>query len=143
MSWGGGIKRDKIDIILSKLVREAANHICQHCGLDHSGCTGKNDAAHVFGRRTKSTRYHSENLICLCKKCHQWFTENPILFEKFCKDHMGEARLDELCLRHNKPRQYKKWEKDEMYHYYKGQYGGLLVQRADGFTKQYEVIPYD
>jgi len=105
------MKRDKFDIVFSKLIRSLAGHRCEYC---HKS-TGQIDCAHIFGRRHRHTRWDIDNAVALCRYHHRFFSENPILFFDWLNSHIGEEKLDSLRL---KAHQVKKWtaaEKTQLY----------------------------
>ena len=87
-----GIKRDPADIAFSNAVRMARGHTCEHCASEDR----QMHLAHIFGRRAKSVRWDTLNGLCLCSYCHREFTENPLDFEKWLRDYVGQGYLDIL-----------------------------------------------
>lgn len=108
---GEGMKRDKYDIVFSKLIRAMAGNKCEYCGK----MDGQIECAHIFGRRSKSTRWDITNAVSLCNFHHRHFTEHPVDFTRWLENYIGEEKLDALRIKAN---QVKKWgveEKEEMY----------------------------
>ena len=111
------MKRDKFDIVFSKLIRSLAGHKCEFCRKVDT----RVECAHIFGRRAKSTRWDINNAVSLCHYHHRYFTENPVLFFDWLSEYLGEERLDALRL---KSHQVKKWtsaEKTDLYSYLKAE----------------------
>ena len=84
------IKRDQADIWFSRAVRHRDKHTCQYCGQEGSDC------AHIYGRKTKSTRWSMDNAICLCRYHHRWFGENPLEFHRWLEMHYGVGHMEIL-----------------------------------------------
>ena len=87
-----GIKRCPADEAFSKAYRMSKGFICEHCGRSD----GKTEAAHIYGRRAKSVRWDTLNILCLCHTCHRTFTENPLDFETWLNGYLGQGYLDIL-----------------------------------------------
>jgi len=75
MGWshGNGIKVWAADSWFSKCIRQAANHICEHCRRAEA-----TDCAHIHGRRQFQLRWCKDNALALCRACHRHFEENPL-----------------------------------------------------------------
>jgi len=86
------IKRCPADIAFSTAYRMSRNYTCEHCGL----VGGHTEAAHIYGRSNKSTRWDTLNILCLCHTCHRTFTANPLDFETWLKGYVGNGYLDIL-----------------------------------------------
>ena len=111
------MKRDKYDIVFSKLIRSLAGHRCEYC----KKADGQIDCAHIFGRRHRHTRWDVDNAVALCRYHHRYFSENPVLFFDWLSAYLGDERLDALRL---KAHQVKKWtsaEKTDLYSYLKAE----------------------
>lgn len=137
-----GIKRDKYDAVVSDLVREMADYTCEHCGANFRHNTGVFDCSHYVGRRHAATRYDLDNLVGLCRGCHNYFGERP-------NDHMrmfikirGEGLEGLVHEKAHQIKKWKKWEKEEMYQYYKAELKRLEQLRADGVTGPIEIANY-
>jgi len=77
-----------------------------------SGSTGNLHAAHIFSRRSMSTRWDLDNGIPLGFFWHlRWAHQEPIKFHDFVKEYLGEEKLEQLRQRNAKV---KKWTIDEM-----------------------------
>jgi len=105
------MKRDKYDIVFSRLIRAMAGDQCEKCGRRE----GQLECAHIFGRRSKSTRWDLDNALCLCHSCHRHTTENPVLFFDWLRVYIGDDKLDELRLRAHSVKKWTQEEKDLMY----------------------------
>jgi HNH endonuclease len=86
------IKRCPADAAFSAAVRMSRNHTCEHC----KRTDGKMECAHIYGRRAKSVRWDTLNVLCLCHTCHRYFTANPLDFDVWLKRYLGQGYLDIL-----------------------------------------------
>ena len=83
----------KLDNLWSKVVRERDNYTCQHCGRHHKQV----QAAHIFSRNNKSTRWDPDNGVTLCYYCHiQWAHREPVEITKWVINRLGEKKFNEL-----------------------------------------------
>ena len=92
-----GIKREACDAHFSTVVRRKANFTCECCGKTD----GQMDCAHIWGRRCKSVRWSLDNAVCLCRGCHQYYTENPLAFSTWLSTAIGETAMDILNEKRN------------------------------------------
>lgn len=127
------LKRDKYDAIFSDLIRERADYTCERCGSQEPGRKSRAiHCAHIHGRRGRSTRWDIDNAVCLCAKCHFWFTDHPTEFTLWLEEYLGHAYLDIL---REKALNLKKWSKsdlEEMYEHYKKELRRIECLRNDG-----------
>jgi hypothetical protein len=78
------------DRLFSEYIRTRDDWQCRNCGSPkHPQC------AHVVSRRYRAIRWSSENAVCLCKRCHMKYTNDPIGWEKWVEDRWP-GRLAEL-----------------------------------------------
>jgi len=89
------VKRCPADIAFSKAVR-TARPACEYCGR-----TDTLEAAHIFGRRSKSVRWDTLNVVVLCHHHHRHFTENPLEFTRWLEGYVGRGYLDILNEKRN------------------------------------------
>lgn len=54
------------------------------------------EAAHIYSRSYKSVRWDTNNILCLCFRCHLHFTGNPLDFERWLQGYLGQGFLDLL-----------------------------------------------
>ena len=99
----------KLDKLVSEIIRKRGK--CEHCGKNI-----KLQVAHVFSRTYNSTRFYSDNLLCLCASCHWFFHKNPVLFGEWVKKHLGKKKYENLK---RKKEQIKKWIIQELEEIYK------------------------
>lgn len=121
------IKRDKLDAVVSDLVRERAGQYSEY-----SGQPGPLEACHIYGRRKKSVRYHPMNLVALTHFEHRHFTEHPLLFAQFIQAKLGPDKYHELCKLAVTPRKFTPRELEGLYLHYKAELERLRVARANG-----------
>lgn len=77
-----------------------------------SGDTNNIHAAHIFSRRSMSTRWDLDNGIPLGFYWHlRWAHQEPVKFYKFCEEYLGKEKLEQLGARNA---QIKKWTIEEM-----------------------------
>ena len=88
-----GVKKSRADHWFSRAVRLRDEHLCQNCGKLGTDC------AHIYGRRTKVTRWCALNALCLCRACHNWFGENPLEFGALIRRLYGDEREDVLMFK--------------------------------------------
>ena len=91
------VKRDPADIEFSKAVRMSRNNTCEHCG----NTDRQMHLAHIYGRRAKSIRWDTMNALCLDTHCHRTFTENPLDFDAWLKEYLGQGYIDILNHKRN------------------------------------------
>lgn len=53
-------------------------------------CAGSMQCCHLFSRRYRNTRWHTENAVPMCAAHHKWFDENPIEREDMIKAWLGD-----------------------------------------------------
>jgi hypothetical protein len=70
-------------------VMEFDNWACQNCG------TTKNlDAAHIEGRNVRpDLKFDPSNGVTLCRHCHGFFHQNPILFKIFTANYRSGSHM--------------------------------------------------
>ena len=94
-----------LDKEVSRVVRLRGS--CARCNK----CTML-QCAHIFSRRNMAVRFDLLNCIPLCYPCHMyWAHKEPIRFNDFVKEWLGEHKFNELKARANSV---KKWTLDEM-----------------------------
>ena len=82
--------RGKADQLFSKIIRSRGE--CEKCGsTDYLQC------AHIVSRRYSATRCDTANALCLCAKCHRYFTDNPVEWAQWVA--MGEGLYKYLRLK--------------------------------------------
>lgn len=137
------IKRTAEDDLFSKLVRERANHTCEHCGK-YCGPKheyGRLDCSHFFSRRHNATRWEPLNAAAHCFTCHQRLGESPPVFTDWIKRHLGHL-YDILEEKHNQIVKVTKKDRLELRKHLKQEYERMLEARAEGETGRIEFAGY-
>ena len=120
------VRRKKLDIIFSNLVRERANWYCQASSVNKRHEPGTLDCAHIMGRRSVRLRWDPRNAVALARKEHIYFTEHPFDWRDWCVDQFGEERIDELRLLSNGHVKWTPKQREEIYQHYKLEYDKML-----------------
>lgn len=106
-------KLKKEDIVFSKLIRTRDGWRCRKCGV------GKDQAqiqcAHIMGRRSTGLRWHPQNAVALCARCHMFFTSHPFEWVEWCNDKFGEEKVTRLRQAASKPVKWTKAQKEDIY----------------------------
>ncbi len=127
------MKRDKYDDLFSKMVRERDNWTCQKCGKYYpEGNRQGLHCSHIFSRRHVATRWEPYNAVAHCFYCHQYLGGNPVLFEHWAREYLGEYIVEMLTEKHNQICKLTRKDKIEMYEHMKSEYARMLVQRKNG-----------
>ncbi len=99
----------QLDDVWSKLVKAKAGHKCEYCGK----ITALN-SHHIFSRAKKSTRWDTDNGICLCVGHHigSVFSahKTPVQFVAWLIRKKGQQFLDLLTLKSNQHAKYTLFE---------------------------------
>ena len=114
------IKRDKVDSLFSKLIRERDQYRCQRCFTQHDKSSTGLHCSHFFGRGNNATRFSPNNCIALCFACHsQWEGLKPSVYREFMIDKLGAKKYIELEERARSTVKCGKAEKELIYQYMK------------------------
>ena len=92
------VKRDPADTQFSIALRMSRNNTCEHC----ANTERQMHMAHIYGRRAKSVRWDTMNGLCLCSTCHMDFTANPLDFEAWLREYVGQGYMDILNEKRNR-----------------------------------------
>lgn len=74
------------DLLWSKLIR--ARGRCENCGQQPPSVVLQ--AAHGFSRRYRGTRWDLVNGFCLCAGCHVRYTYDPLAWDDWLYNRLGE-----------------------------------------------------
>jgi len=85
--------KKRADTYFSKIIRARDQH-CQACSSEENL-----QCAHIFSRRFSNTRCDMENAVCLCAKCHHYFTDKPTEWGRWVLGYMGEDHYEALLAR--------------------------------------------
>jgi 5-methylcytosine-specific restriction endonuclease McrA len=103
------VKRDKNDILVSKIVRKRDFYSCVRCGKTYKSNDLGLHCSHFQGRRMKSTRHDLDNLDSLCMGCHKyWETEDRQGYTDFKIKQLGIKKYNQLIQRSREVFQYPK-----------------------------------
>ena len=130
------IRRKKLDVIFSKLVRERANYTCQACCVNKRHEPGTLDCAHIMSRRSVSLRWHPKNAVALCRGCHMFYTDHPFDWNDWCIDNLGSDLVSELRIIANKPVKWTKRDREDIYLHYQDQFKKMV--RTDNLIMEFE-----
>lgn len=141
-------KRDRVDAVFSKLIRERANWKCEDCGADHSERKQSLHCSHFFSRRKRGIRFSPRNACAQCFTCHQRAGENPLLFakwiESYLTQHYGEDAFQELFQKQNEVFKLTKPIKEDIYRNLKDSLSWMEQQRREGREGRIEFdSPYE
>ena len=129
------VRRSKLDIIFSKLIRERDNWTCTNCQKYFpEGSRQSLHCSHFFSRRNVSVRWAPENATAHCFSCHQFLGENPVLFRDWIKAHLGQREFAALQIKANKPLKLSKPQREDLYQDMKATYERMLSERRAGVT---------
>lgn len=131
----GGIRRTKLDIIFSTLIRERAEWSCQFpgCGrLFHEGETAGLDCSHIEGRRKRSVRWHPDNALAMCKYHHRYLGENPLMHADLVSKLLGSERFIELKRRAHSLVNFTPRQIEGLYQHYVAEYARMALARKNG-----------
>lgn len=143
------MKRDKLDNVISQLVRERADWRCEFEGCFYCGnqCfrhdKGRLHCSHFKGRRNRSTRWFPDNVFALCMKRHEYMGDNPDEHAAWVREKLGESRFDDLVLRGNGCRKYTPGEREEMYQHFRAQLKYLERRRSEGEQGYIDIVCWD
>lgn len=90
------IRRDKLDLVFSKLIRARDRWTCQRCGSVHASHSGGLHCSHYHSRRHQGTRFDELNCVALCYGCHMYLTGNPQAHHEFMRLRLTARQLDLL-----------------------------------------------
>ena len=88
--------KKKADDLFSKIIR--SKNYCDRCGKGQFL-----QCAHIVSRRFSATRCDLRNALCLCARCHHYFTDHPVEFGRFVINKIGDELYDELQKLAHKP----------------------------------------
>lgn len=96
------------DKLFSQWIRSEG--YCEWCGVQRP--PERLHAAHIFTRRYLVTRWHQDNCLALCPKCHFKAHEQPLEFAEFVKKLYGTRKYN--ALRRKAKTSIKKIDLDEI-----------------------------
>ena len=127
-----GVKRDKIDVILSHLVRERNNWNCDCCGKNFEHNKQQLHCSHFQKRSKKATRYHPLDCMAHCLSCHRKLESAPgDMAKEYDKTFSPELR-EKITLLSNQSGKLTSDQIEEIYSHYKKEKARLKQERMDG-----------
>lgn len=135
-----GIKRDATDILMSRLIRERDDWTCQRCGQRHEPPTTGLHHAHLFTRRSRSTRWDADCGVALCYGCHQWVDSHPAEKELLARRLLGDGRYELLRQKHARPARYRKSDIADIRKHLRSELDRLKMLRMGGKRGPLEVV---
>lgn len=142
------MKRDKVDKVFSDLIRmRPAPHgyVCERCSRYYpEGHRGGLDCSHFFSRvNTRGfLRWHPWNAAAHCRGCHQYLGDNPIMFDQWIQEYLGEERYARVRELYHSGERVKPAMKEDLYAYLKEQLKIMVEARNEGFVGRLEFEPY-
>ena len=137
------MKRDKLDAIFSKLVRERDDWTCTCCGKRYERGSQGLHASHLVSRRYQSTRHHPLGAVSHCFSCHQRLGGNPLDFSKWINDYLGPEKVEELKTLKNTLCKRSKKDKEALYQHLKQQYREMMEMRDNGHEGRIEFAAFN
>ena len=122
------VRRNKLDVVFSMLIRTRDSWTCQRCGKYHpEGSRQSLHASHFHSRRKQSTRYDKANCAAHCFSCHQYLGENPIEFQRWILAYLGPREYELLNGRASQTLKRSKKDKEALYQDLKAELEGLAA----------------
>ncbi len=138
------LKRDKLDKVISDLIRCRAGWHCERCKKYYpKGHRGGLECSHYYGRRGLSTRWHPPNLSSFCTGCHFHMGGAQDEYTAFMRKELGDTGFEELVLPGNAVRKYTKSDREELYQHYKAQWNYMCRLRKEGRMDWLEFVAWD
>lgn len=134
------VKRTKFDSIFSDLVRLRTEYTCENCGYCTGGKALDMHCAHIISRTYKLTRYHPDNAMTLCARCHDYYGKHPVQFGDFVREKQGDEMPDIIREIAHSKRKVIKLEWEDLYQDYRKQYKEMLKKRDAGETGRIDFI---
>ncbi len=97
----------------------------------------------LLSRRHQSTRYCVDNACAHCFGCHQYLGGNPIEFQEWIRQYLGDTRYEMLRERHNQIKKWLRGEKDEMNRHYKAELKRIQELRMQGEEGVLHVVDWE
>lgn len=91
------IRVSLLDRLWAAIVKARDKYRCRRCGRHGEGRGIQ--AAHIFSRRRRGTRWDTDNGLTLCTGCHTWGHGNPLEFHAWVEELLGSVFYERLRLR--------------------------------------------
>lgn len=126
-------RRDKLDAIFSKLIRERSGWKCDACGKYHPEEERRSlHCSHYHSRRKQSVRFDPMNAFAHCFACHQRLGENPHEFSIWTQYQLSAAAYADLAFRAHTILKRSKKDKEELYQEMKAKLEWMESERRKG-----------
>ena len=138
---------NRLDKLMSQLIRERADWVCESCRKDFKNNHFYLDWSHYISRGEFHVRWHPNNGNAHCKQCHHEFGRCPGKHASWYRQHMGEG--SERILHdylENRRKKMSKWslaDKLDMIEHYKEQLKIMKKKRDEGVTGFLDFVSYD
>ena len=93
------IRINPLDRLFSLLIRRRDHYTCQRCLKAYSENSQGLHCAHIFGRRSNSTRYDEANAVALCYGCHVYLDTHPLEKYDWYIRKFGQEAFDRIRIR--------------------------------------------
>lgn len=131
------IKRTKLDIVISFLVRERAEWRCESCGLSFPKGSARQailQCSHYYSRGIHAVRWHPTNVFAHCAVCHEFFEKRPAEFSRWVIEQIGEGEHLDLMRRAGTVAKLTKEQKEGLYLHFKDELRLMEEMREQGVT---------
>ena len=94
------ISVSKRDREFAQLIKERDDFVCRKCYHGYSPGDRGIQAAHLFSRRYRATRWDPQNAFTLCTHCHlAWAHTRSLEFHVWARKELGDAVYEALAER--------------------------------------------
>ena len=83
--------RKECDTRFAQAVKDRDGWECRACGSPY-----RIQCAHIVSRRYHATRWSLHNAVALCSGCHMKYTQDPLGWDAWVEERIGEAGYMEL-----------------------------------------------
>jgi hypothetical protein len=139
---GGGegvtVKRDKLDILFSKLIRERSDYSCDRCHLNFRHETHGLQCSHFVTRGHHTLRWEPLNAAAHCISCHFKLGADPVLFAEWICEYLGHEKYEALKLKKQTLIKRSKADKEALYRVMKAEEKRMTALRHGGKTGRIE-----
>ncbi len=135
------MKRDKLDDVFSKLVRERVNFTCEACQTYYPEDRRMGlHCSHFYTRSKRSVRWFPDNATAHCYKCHTYYGGHPVEFAEWTEARLGAEKFHLLRRRAHTPLKLSKPDKEDLYQDMKAELERMQSERKSGVTGRIEFM---
>ena len=139
-----GLKRDSLDALISDLIRESFDWKCARCSKEFPDRKARDcHCSHFYSRQFNSTRWHPNNLTCICATCHDYLGKHPDEHTDFIRALLGPGAYEMLRDRNRQVYRYREADKKAMKKHYRAELERIHALRTEGVTGYISVVSYD